>query len=480
MKILTKLIDKSGKLALSALQMGGLAAVVGVAGIATWNMVNSSSDNTAFNPSMYDDEEVVFVAQSGGQGNSARNSAVEISGRTMQLRNEVAQRNLVNEEMAEYGSSYESAAPAAPSGYQMGMTEGLGMGSNFAVEQGSRESNAAVQNPLAGMQDMLAQAQAAAQGGLANASVNKAGGSGGSGSSFALQNSGKNGGMTTGRGSGSGVTGNGPTDLSLQEEAARMLGGVSGARGRASFGPGSGLGGGRNGSTLGGRASNAKGASDIEFIRKRSAEVAKNKFRSANEAGSAFLASAQNSGGLVIETESGELATGQGQHIRDFDTPFASRLPAIQDWAEKVKASEETRYEDLHLLQLFGWIGIGISAIAILAIPWLKNVQWGPVNVGLLVAALVSLYWAGMAGHAARYLAKWGSSGDTAPYLMLGAAAGCTALIWWSFIDAQAFRNFYTKVGDWFGTRWTNVRNAVKDPKTIVESIKNFISSAPR
>ena len=89
MKILTKLIDKSGKLALSALQMGGLAAVVGVAGIATWNMVNSSSDNTAFNPSMYDDEEVVFVAQSGGQGNSARNSAVEISGRTMQLRNEV-------------------------------------------------------------------------------------------------------------------------------------------------------------------------------------------------------------------------------------------------------------------------------------------------------------------------------------------------------------------------------------------------------
>ncbi len=397
MKILTKLIDKSGKLALSALQMGGLAAVVGVAGIATWNMVNSSSDNTAFNPSMYEDEEVVFVAQSGGQGSSARNSAVEISGRTMQLRNEVAQRNRVNEEMAEYGASYESAAPAAPVGYQMGMTEGLGMGSNFAVEQGSREGSSAAQNPLAGMQDMIAQvqtqaqAQAAAQGGLAGATVNKAGGAGGSGSAFAVQNSGKNAGGLAKQSGGVGVdsAGNGPTALSLQEEAARMLG-ASGARGRSSFGPDSGLGSGRNGSTLNGRASNSRGASDLEFIRKRSAEVAKNKFRSANEAGRSFLASAQNSGGLVIETESGELATGQGQHIRDFDTPFESQRVAINDWLSGVSIKEEQRQENKNDMQSSMWWAMGISVGAALVILFCgKLPPWGTAAAG--VATLVAL-----------------------------------------------------------------------------------------
>lgn len=77
MNIFKWLTGRAGKMALSAAQAVGLSAVVGVAGIAAWQYLDSPADNTAFNPAaQYDPGEVVYVAGASG-GAYGANGEVE-------------------------------------------------------------------------------------------------------------------------------------------------------------------------------------------------------------------------------------------------------------------------------------------------------------------------------------------------------------------------------------------------------------------
>ena len=63
MNIFKWITGRAGKVALSAMQAVGLTAVVGVAGIAAWQYLDSPAEtNNTFTPAAYDSGEVVYVA----------------------------------------------------------------------------------------------------------------------------------------------------------------------------------------------------------------------------------------------------------------------------------------------------------------------------------------------------------------------------------------------------------------------------------
>lgn len=468
-------LNRSGKIALSAMQAVGLTAVVGVAGVAAWQYVNAPSDNASFNPAQYNPGEVVYVAGAntggymGGSYSGQTDGSIQVSAKTLKRMDQQYQAEQVALEMEEEAAQLRASA-AAPTGpaYQMGATEGLGMGANAANEELLKNNPlASMQQTMSGVQNIVAnaqaqaqsaqeQAQAAKEGSLASVrpdwsgKAGSGGGSQGSSNVFAVQNSGKNKG-----GSAAGGNSANPQDIiaSAQAQAAGMLEGTR-LRSRSSFGRTDGLAdAGRDASVMGGRQGN-KDKNDLEFIRKRSADAAKNRYRAANEGSRAFLASTQISGGMRIEADN--VTTGQSQGSKDFNNDYDTNLRGIRNWGDIQMDLGEDRQNDYNNLLVFwittvaaviaGCIGLFYLAKAAMAavVPWVVAALW--IAFGILAAGLITMCGF-LIAHAADYASKWGGG-------WFSTWAGITGIVGIAAVGVSAF---------------VNVSKALKIAKTALE-----------
>lgn len=473
MNIFKWITGKTGKMALSAMQAVGLSAVVGVAGVAAWQYLDSPAEtNNTFNPAAYNPGEVVYVAgantgsYAGGSyaGGGESSSSVRISTNTFKRleQQEMAQR--AAEEMAEYAPDYSAAASAPSQAYQMGGTDGLGTGGNAANELALKNNPmAAMQQSMAGVSDMVAQAQQQAQqqaqasapdaqkgtATLASASKNwgsssATGGSSGNAfnASFSVQDSGKN--AKDGAAAAAALKNVGNVMASAQAQAAGMMEGAR-IRGRASFGS-DGLGESRNASVRKGRST--KDSDDLEFIRRRSADAAKNRNRSAVEGARAFLASTKISGGMMISADN--VTTGQGQGSKDFESSYDSNLRGIKSWGEGVDTETQKRDKDRHNLKTWLWSSVMTAIAAMIAIPYLKHIKiFGVPIVALIVAAAATAILLAALVKAIKFAKIWGGEGIAtaidivAPLLIAG--------VWASFFWSSAFKSAYKAIGKFLG-----------------------------
>lgn len=467
MNIFKWLTGRAGKMALSAAQAVGLSAVVGVAGIAAWQYLDSPADNTAFNPAaQYDPGEVVYVAGASG-GAYGANGEVESAFRAKPSKAiEMTEKMTLAQKQAQAMEDdvipSVSVAPT-PSAYQMGATEGLGMNANDGKGEGlDGNPLAAIQGTMSGMKDVIsrAQAQAQAQAGaqnpeekpgkatLASAKRTSAGSAGaGHGqafnSSFVIQNSGKNTGSRAVAGAGS------PEEVgnifaSAQAQANRTVEGMQ-MRSRSNFGPGNNsLGADKDLSV--GDARSSKEGKDLVFIQKRSADAARNKNRSANEGSRAFLASTKVSGGMRIVGDT--VAIGQGQGSKDFDNVNEANLRGIGKWTQSAVDEATQRMLDRQNLQKWLWRAIATCLAAMIAIPLLKHSFWGifaaiAISVAALAVAAMAIVKGGQFAH------KWGGSGMSTTVMIVGGLMAAGVAMAWVF--RKAFKDFYKFIGEKLG-----------------------------
>lgn len=466
-------LNKSGKVALSALQAVGLTAVVGAAGIGAWQYLSGpADDNTSFNPAQYNPGEVVYVsgANTGSYGSNTYGagdpgSSVQVSSKTLQRLDRRAMAERAAQEMEEESSQIYSSADSGTPAYQMGGTEGLGMGANYVADANSNSSPMGVmQQSMASMQDMIAKAQqqvagaATDKGGkegaatLGSVTPNwsrgaggiSAGGSGGANSSFALQDSGKN----KGRG-GKNADPAADTQAAIAAAQAQAAGMLEGARirGKSSFGSMETLGANRDASIdKAGRGRNGK--NDLEFIQKRSADAAANRHRAANEGSRAFLASTQVSGGMRITAEN--VTTGQGQGSKDFDTDTEVNLRGLRTWGENVETQEIQHDADRQALLWFT-LGTVVASLALmLTIALTKNIA----PYGWIAAAAATVVLAGLlvvlAIKIARYAESWGWEGMTIAATAVAGILALGAVAAWTF-GQSFFSKMAMKIAGSFG-----------------------------
>lgn len=482
MNIFKWLTGRAGKMALSAAQAVGLSAVVGVAGIAAWQYLDSPADNTAFNPAaQYDPGEVVYVAGASG-GAYGANGEVESAFRAKPSKAiEMTEKMTLAQKQAQ--AMEDDVIPSVsvsptPSAYQMGATEGLGMNANDGKGEGlDGNPLAAIQGTMSGMKDVIsrAQAQAQAQAGaqnpeekpgkatLASAKRTSAGSAGaGHGqafnSSFVIQNSGKNTGSRAVAGAGS------PEEVgnifaSAQAQANRTVEGMQ-MRSRSNFGPGNNsLGADKDLSV--GDARSSKEGKDLVFIQKRSADAARNRNRSANEGSRAFLASTKVSGGMRIVGDT--VAIGQGQGSKDFDNVNEANLRGIGKWTQSAVDEATLRRIDRQNLQKWLWKAIATCLAAMIAIPLLKHSFWGWfAAIALTVVALATAAMAIV--KAGQFANKWGGSGmSTAVIIVGGLMAAGVAMAW---IFRGAFKEFYQSIGEELGLKGADAASATTKRET--------------
>ncbi len=484
MKIFKWLTDRGGKIALSAAQAVGLSAVVGVAGVAAWQFLDTPTDNTAFNLGGQSNRgEVVYVAGASG-GTYGENGEIQSAfmatpSKAIEMTEKQALAQKQAEEAAESFTIPVDDVPSSPAlagAYQMGGSEGLGMGGNFANEEILKNNPMAfAQQSIAGVTDAITRAQAQAQGAGQNGTAAAAGGqqagaapalasasrdwgssaatrglSGGGGtafnSSFVVQDSQKGGGSAASAGT--------------PEQAARVMqqfqeqlaaSGQEGQRLRAqaNFGVSQGLDPDWDATAAGFR--NAREGKDLEFIRKRSADAAGNRNRAANEGARAFLASTKISGGLRVS--GANVTTGQGQSSADFNGEYDSQLRAIQGWSTDSNMDAIQRQEDRNAMIKWMWTATAVALAAMIAIPLVKNITVLGVPVGFWLAlgiAALATYACGKGFvEAAQYARRWGGSGMSTAIMAITPIL--TGGVWASFIWAKAFKNLYTKVGEKLG-----------------------------
>lgn len=467
MNIFKWITGRAGKVALSAMQAVGLTAVVGVAGVAAWQYLDSPAEtNNTFTPAAYDSGEVVYVAgantgaYAGGSyaGGGESQSSMQISTNTLKRleRQEMSQR--AAEEMAEYAPDYSaSVASSSPTqAYQMGGTEGLGTGANVANEFDLKNNPmAAMQQSMAGVTDMISQAQAQAQQQaqaaapgqapagaptLASASKNwgssgaTSGGSSGNvfNSSFAVQDSGKNKGSVSAADAAKQA---GDVMASAQAQAARMMRDGSSMRARSSFGNNNMIGEGRDASVQNSRTS--KDGRDLDFIRRRSADAAKNKNRSAVEGARAFLASTKISGGMMISSDN--VTTGQGQGSKDFNQDYDANLRGIKTWSANMENKTAQRDKARHDMQTWFWVALGTAIAAAVAIPFLKHIKlFGVPIVALALAAVATAFCAVGFAKAMSFAKTYGKSSYSTMAMTLTGLS--IAGVWSSFFLSGAHK----------------------------------------
>lgn len=482
MNIFKWLTGRAGKMALSAAQAVGLSAVVGVAGIAAWQYLDSPADNTAFNPAaQYDPGEVVYVAGASG-GAYGANGEVESSFRAKPSKAiEMTEKMTLAQKQAQ--AMEDDVIPSVsvsptPSAYQMGATEGLGMNANDGKGEGlDGNPLAAIQGTMSGMKDVIsrAQAQAQAQAGaqnpeekpgkatLASAKRTSAGSAGaGHGqafnSSFVIQNSGKNTGSRAVAGAGS------PEEVgnifaSAQAQANRTVEGMQ-MRSRSNFGPG-------NNSLVAdkdlsvGDARSSKEGKDLVFIQKRSADAARNRNRSANEGSRAFLASTKVSGGMRIVGDT--VAIGQGQGSKDFDNVNEANLRGIGKWTQSAVDEATQRMLDRQNLQKWLWRAIATCLAAMIAIPLLKHSFWGifaaiAISVEALAVAAMAIVKGGQFAH------KWGGSGMSTTVMIVGGLMAAGVAMAWAF--RRAFKEFYKSIRETLGLKGADAASATTKRET--------------
>lgn len=486
MNILTRFFNRSGKLALSALQAVGLTAVVGVAGVAAYQYLAAPADDTtAFNPAATYNSNVEYVSVGTNAGNYqgtaygggavGNSSSVRVSSATLQRMNRLEQAAAAREEMEEMSGEM--------SAYQMsGSTdEGLGMGGNAANDELLKNNPMAqMQGSMAGVQEMLANAQKQAQGAaaaqgqaaqsaLASAKSNwsktagangstRAGGAEG-GSSYVLQNSGKN------------VKAGSMDAASLQAKAAGMLEGRR-LRGNApSFGPAD-----KDATVMDARMG-TQGKDDMDFFAKRSIDTAKNKNRHNTEA-NVFLAGTQISGGLMINSEN--VTTGEGQASADFGPALESNLRGIQNWGAGIDNKARRKAGG----KLFGEL-LWRFLVATALIPVMLGLMFQPgLLLGKLLRAALAgfIQWYinqlcfGMFNKVAEFREQFGATGwDTTAEVLVGIIMALSAVTWSAslLVPSNLFANgvsigFAQHMGDiinTFGIRFSKNSDAAEFAK---------------
>lgn len=356
MKLFNFLISKVGRASLSATQAIAASAVVGLGGIVGWQVLGSgsNSDNTFNSLGYQPQEEVVYVAGAAG-GKYESDDRTESSFRAlpskaieMQQREAEFLRQQELEREAAERAAYEAqtSAPNVQANSVGGLNEGLG---NKKMEAMTPEQIQALQaQAMQQAQDAVAagKAQADAIAAAAASGVNGAasrsglgagagGYSGGvmagsglsSGAGGSVQYVGMPGGAGSASGSGGIASGTDPVYLPGQEGA--RIPTARNQRAKPSFGANV------------NRIQGSQEFNSLELMAKRSAEIAGNETRSANEAGRAFLASTKNSGGIRLDGI-GEVSVGQGASSDDFgDASLSGIHGAVNGAMEELLTAEE-------------------------------------------------------------------------------------------------------------------------------------------
>ncbi len=269
-------------------------------------------------------------------------------------------------------------------------TEGLGMGGNkVGGFIGEGTSSGARSGTAMDGSVLKAAAQSAANGNtLQSASMARASGSGlsasyGAGSSSSGVGSPFSGNSGLG-GSASGLpSGEGSHRLSGSMPTG-SVGLIASAKGKSSFGRGNDKGG------FGAGRRQGFGGDDLKTIAKRSAAVAANSDRAANEGSSAFLGAGQESGGLLSEAG---LSDSEGPSLAKFDQTEYSRTRALKKWGDGVSADETRREKAMN--KIWMWMGIMFGA-TLIACPLIARAKeaggWWWLGVAGAIIALGALF----------------------------------------------------------------------------------------
>lgn len=282
-----------------------------------------------------------------------------------------------------FGSAAETSA-----------TDGLGMGANKAMEVGSSVRNA----PAGSSSQVPAGAVAAAAMGagsgegagptLASASMARASGnafnatsgpvasSSGSGSSAARSSSG----VASG-GRGAGGASEGYQFSGAMPSGSNAVSSLMNARRSSSF-----TAGGRDSSVSRSRRS-FKEKNELKDISKRSADVASNRNRAANEGSRVWLAGYENSGGMQIDDLPN---ASESRSSADFENPTQQKLKGIGEYIPTV--DEEAEKQDKARKRLM-WMALALVAVTVVAIPLGYHLIAQGKKAGFLGISMMAYGW---------------------------------------------------------------------------------------
>jgi len=494
MNIIQWFKNTAGKIPVSVMQMAGAGAVVAVAGFGAYNYLSSpAEDNNSFVPPASYNEEVVYVAGANG-GSYGANGELQSSfkaapSRAIELTQRQEARERRNRELSESNAYYSgmedmntpnvSGGANGGVGYEFGATSNLGMGSDKGAELPFQVDGA---NPMAGIQDMMKNQISGMQAAMSGAAGQAAQGKGasqekaGEGAALAgaamasvdrtlasVSHNWGQGAATGGHASGNGVN----NEFAVQDSGKNApQGGPNISAGNVDLTTGeddpalalngkfSNFGRDRDGVAGKGRYA-GKGGEELELMRKQSADIANNKFRSANEPARVFLAGQQLSGGLKVDSGSVP-TTGSGVSSGTFSDPYSGinkdQLKGkVKDIADEITDQKDLYEKDVSNLKIFFWTMVATCLVAMVAIPILKNIPvWGTIAaaiVALLAAVTIGLViWKGIEfqttwanNENVDYAGGWAIAG-----YIVGALLGAGVALSW--IYSSAFFKFYSKV----------------------------------
>ena len=186
----------------------------------------------------------------------------------------------------------------------------------------------------------------------------------------------------------------------------------------------------------------SRGGNDLQAIAKRSADVAGNSHRGANEGATAFLAGSKNSGGMRVEGGVDVGTTGSA----DFKTPTNQRLKAVGKATQKSEDEAKKRQKARNTLTILLLASVATTAAA--AMFGYGLIRAGrtaiPVGVWSIVAGLAIIAAAAATSiatlvKAGQYASRFG--GGSLP-LVAGILAGlCTAALGFTIVAAFAGKN---------------------------------------
>ena len=239
---------------------------------------------------------------------------------------------------------------------QLSGSDGLGMNANVATEVNNSTTGEARRYSAGGAVNNAARRAAANNGGRPVNTLTRASMGSVSGGNVFNQASGALGGGRSGSNGSAG--GNDYQFSGAMPSGSNLVSAMdtgSGARLQtAGFVPG-----GRQATIASGKFS--RGGNDLQAIAKRSADVAGNSHRGANEGSTAFLAGSNNSGGMRVEGGVEVGTTGSA----DFKTPTKQRLKAVGNAAKKTEDEAKARQKARNTLTILLLASVATTAAAI-------------------------------------------------------------------------------------------------------------------
>lgn len=241
---------------------------------------------------------------------------------------------------------------------QLSGSEGLGMNANVATEVNNSTIGEAFRYSAGGAVNNAARRAAANNGGRSVNTLTRASMGSVSGGNVFNQASGALGG---GRSGSNGSAGGSDYQFSgAMPSGSNLVSAMdtgSGARLQTTgFVPG-----GRQATIASGKFS--RGGNDLQAIAKRSADVAGNSHRGANEGSTAFLAGSNNSGGMRVEGGVEVGTTGSA----DFKTPTNQRLKAVGNAAKKTEDEAKARQKARNTMTILLLAAIATTIASVLA-----------------------------------------------------------------------------------------------------------------